>query len=92
MTEIKNAAELKEKIKDIFVEYFELERDALQDDKQLFTDLGLDSLDIVDLIAAMQKEFKFDLRMRPEMRTIRTFGDVCNVMEAICKEQCEKKK
>ncbi|OGV52672.1 MAG: hypothetical protein A2X49_16505 [Lentisphaerae bacterium GWF2_52_8] len=81
-----NPEELKEKIKDVFVQYFELDREELKDEKQLFTDLGLDSLDIVDLIVGLQKEFKLDLRQYAGLREIRSFGDVCRVMEDLCRQ------
>lgn len=78
--------DVKEKIKEVFVENFELEEDEIQDDKLLFDDLGLDSLDIVDLIVGLQREFKIDLRQNPEIRNIRTFGDVCELISKIVDE------
>ncbi|OGV37393.1 MAG: hypothetical protein A2020_15050 [Lentisphaerae bacterium GWF2_45_14] len=79
--------ELKKKIKEVFVEYFEIPEEDLLDDKLLFDDLGLDSLDIVDLIVGLQKKFKFDLRQHSGIQQIRTLGDVCKVMEDIIKER-----
>jgi len=38
--------------------------------------LGLDSLDIVDLIVALQKQFKIQIREDERVRTIRTLEDV----------------
>ena len=39
----------------VFEESFELEKEKLKPEAHIFTDLGLDSLDIVDLVAALQK-------------------------------------
>lgn len=78
--------DIKSKIKEVFVKNFELDEDEIQDDKLLFDDLGLDSLDIVDLIVGLQREFKIDLRQYSEIRSIRTFGDVCDVMDKIVSE------
>ncbi len=79
--------ELKAKVKSVFVEFFEIPEEELLDDKLLFDDLGLDSLDIVDLIVGLQKQFKLDLRQYSEIQSIRTFGDVCEVVEQILKEK-----
>ena len=78
--------DIKSKIKEVFVKNFELDENEIQDDKLLFDDLGLDSLDIVDLIVGLQREFKIDLRQYSEIRAIRTFGDVCDVMDKIVSE------
>ncbi len=79
--------ELKAKVKSVFVEFFEIPEEELLDDKLLFDDLGLDSLDIVDLIVGLQKQFKLDLRQYGEIQSIRTFGDVCEVVEQILKDK-----
>ena len=51
-----------ELVNSIFIEQFELEREELTPDKKIFEDLGLDSLDIVDLITGLQRKFKIPLR------------------------------
>ncbi|MBN2642529.1 MAG: hypothetical protein JXR78_12815 [Victivallales bacterium] len=81
---------LKEKVKNVFVEFFEIPEEELLDDKLLFDDLGLDSLDIVDLIVGLQKQFKLDLRQHAGIQNIRTFGDVCEVVEQILEEEARK--
>ena len=78
--------DIRNKIKEVFVKNFELDENIIQDDKLLFDDLGLDSLDIVDLIVGLQRVFKIDLRKYSEIKSIRTFGDVCNVMNKIINE------
>lgn len=79
--------DIRNKIKQVLVKSFELDEDKIQDDKLLFADLGLDSLDLVDLIVGLQREFKIDLRKHSEFMTIRTFGDVCNVISKIIEER-----
>lgn len=78
--------DVRNKIKQVFIKNFELDEDAIQDDKLLFDHLGLDSLDLVDLIVGLQREFKIDLRKHSEFMSIRTFGDVCDVMNKIIDE------
>ncbi len=42
-----------DKTNQVFIEEFEIEPEALGPEKQIFEDLGLDSLDIVDLVVAL---------------------------------------
>ena len=60
----------------VFVEQFELDPAELTPEKEIFTDLGLDSLDIVDLVIALQRKFGIPLRQNEELRKIVTLGDV----------------
>ena len=67
----------------VFEESFELEKEKLKPEAHIFTDLGLDSLDIVDLVAALQKNFGVNMRNEEEIRNIRTLQDVYNFISAI---------
>lgn len=60
----------------VFEESFEIEPERLQPDAHIFTDLGLDSLDIVDLIVALQTAFGVKIRTADKVKEIRTLGDV----------------
>ena len=68
-------------VNEIFEDSFELDQSELLPDKLLFTDLGLDSLDIVDLIVGLQKKFGVNLRENEELREIRTLGDIYDFFE-----------
>jgi acyl carrier protein len=63
-------------VDDILEEYFEIEREMLQPEANIFEDLELDSLDIVDLVVAMQKKFNVRIRDDERIRHIRTLGDI----------------
>ncbi len=45
-------------------------------DSALDRDLGLDSLDTVDLVVALQKKFDVKIRNDERVRSIRTLGDI----------------
>lgn len=60
----------------VFEESFEIEKDRLKPEAHIFNDLGLDSLDIVDLIVALQKSFGVQIRSEERVRDIRTLQDV----------------
>ncbi|RJR16578.1 MAG: acyl carrier protein [Nitrospiraceae bacterium] len=70
----------------VFEESFEIEKERLKPEAHIFTDLGLDSLDIVDLVAALQKSFGVNIRSEEKVRNIRTLQDIYNFISAIKKE------
>lgn len=75
------------KVNEVFEESFEIEKDGLQPEKHIFTDLGLDSLDTVDLIVALQKKFGVQIRDSVKVREVRTLGDLYRVVLEIKEEQ-----
>lgn len=68
--------EIIEKTNRVFEESFEIEPERLVPTAHIFTDLGLDSLDIVDLIVALQKSFGVRIRNEEAVRDIRTLADI----------------
>jgi acyl carrier protein len=74
--------EIKEKINKVLETEFEIEPDRLKPDATLFTDLELDSLDIVDLIVALEQAFKIKIRTddAQEFRDVRTLDDLHNTV------------
>ncbi len=75
--------EIRDIINRVFEESFEIEREKLHPEAHIFTDLGLDSLDIVDLVADLQKSFGVNIRNEQEVREIRTIQDIYNFIEKI---------
>ena len=63
-------------VNDLFEEYFEIERERLLPEVNIFEDLELDSLDIVDLVVTMQKKFDVSIRDDERIRGVRTLGDI----------------
>jgi len=74
------------KVNQVFEESFELKKDELQPEKNIFDDLGLDSLDIVDLVVALQQKFGVKIRNDERLRDIRTLADI---YKFICTIQTE---
>jgi len=70
----------------VFEEDFEIEQDRLKPEAHIFTDLGLDSLDIVDLVAALQKSFGVSIRNEEQVRNIRTLQDIYQFISSVKKE------
>lgn len=72
-----NSNEIIEKIRTFLVEEFEVEADKITPEANLKETLGLDSLDYIDLVVAIESNFSF--KVKPEDFTgIATFQDFCN--------------
>lgn len=65
-----------ERIDRSIAEEFEIDPEEMKPEKTLFQDLGLDSLDIVDLVIVLDTAFKFKIREEEGIRNIRTLGDI----------------
>ncbi len=72
-----------ELVNEVFREDFEMEPQQLVPEAHLFTELGLDSLDVVDLVVALQKKFDVAIRDDERIRDIRTLNDLYGFIEAI---------
>jgi acyl carrier protein len=80
-------AEVIEAVNEVFVDSFEIPREQLTPEAQIFGDLGLDSLDVVDLVAAIQKRFGVQVRDDERVRAIRSMRDLYNYLILIRGEQ-----
>ena len=72
---------------EVFTESFEIEPERLVPEANIFLELGLDSLDTVDLVVAIQKRFAVQIRDDERVRAIRTLADVYSFIETIQKEK-----
>ena len=71
---------LNPKVKDIIVEQLGVEPEKVKAEASFIDDLGADSLDIVELVMAMEEEF--DLEIPDEdAEKLRTVGDVATYLE-----------
>lgn len=80
--------EIVKMVNDVFVDSFEIDKSELVAEADIFEDLGLDSLDIVDLVVALQKKFSVQIRSDERVRDIRTLGDIYKFIETIRNETC----
>jgi acyl carrier protein len=70
--------EIIQTVNKVFEESFEKDPAILKPEAHIFHDLGLDSLDIVDLVVALQKSFGISIRDEEKIREIRTLQDIYN--------------
>ena len=75
-------SEIKNKINKVLENDFEIASENLKPEAALFSDLELDSLDIVDLIVALEKEFQIKIRTEEAQgfRDVRTLDDLYNTV------------
>ena len=65
---------VEDKIKQIIVEQLGVEKGSITPESRLVDDLGADSLDIVELVMAMEESFGIDIPDE-EAEHLGTFGD-----------------
>ncbi len=78
-------SEVIEKVNAVLVDEFEVDETLLNPDVSLYEDLDFDSLDAVDLIAALEREFSIKIDRQDaekEIRDIRTLTDIYAFVEA----------
>ncbi len=70
-----------DKIKELIVDQLDAEEDKVTMEANIQDDLGADSLDIVDLIMAVEDEF--DVKIADEdVENIKTVGDIVKYIES----------
>lgn len=65
---------VEDKVRDIIAEELGVEREKLSDEASFMEDLGADSLDQVELVMALEKEFEIDIPDE-EAEKLRTVAD-----------------
>jgi acyl carrier protein len=70
-----------EKVKDIIVEQLGVEEEEIKMEASFIDDLGADSLDIVELIMALEEEFELEIPDK-EAEKIATVGDAVEYIKA----------
>ena len=76
--------EIAERTNKILIDLFELEGEELTPQSSLYEEMGLDSLDSVDLIVALEKEFEFKVVRsvdEEKIRAIRLLKDLYGFIE-----------
>lgn len=73
--------DIEEKVNAIVAEKLGVDRAEVTPDAVFIDDLGADSLDLVELIMAMEEEFGFEIA-DDEAEKLRTVGDVTKFIKA----------
>lgn len=83
MTEVaKSQAEIFDHIADVLVDLFELEREVIKPESNLYEDLDIDSIDAIDLIVELKQWT--GKKIQPEaFKAVRTVQDVVNAVDQL---------
>jgi len=69
-----------EKVREIICEQFELDEKMVKMDSNIVSDLGADSLDVIDLAMSIEDEFDMEVP-DDEIGSIKTVGDIVRFIE-----------
>ena len=69
--------EIEEKIVNFLVEDFEIEPEKITPEARLKEDIGIDSLDFIDIVVVVEKVFGFKIK-NEEMAKVKTFSQFCD--------------
>ena len=69
--------EIRETVKEFLIDELEIDESRIYDDARLTEDMGIDSLEVVDVVVLVDK--KFGVRMKNEdFKLVKTFGQFCS--------------
>lgn len=79
---MKNQEKIFKELKQILIDTFEIEADAITMEAELYEDLDLDSIDAVDLVVQLRE--LTGAKISPEdFRSVRIVADVVEAIEAL---------
>ena len=67
-------------MQDLIAEQFAIDADEISMDSSFVDDLGADSVDLVELVMAMEDEFKIGEVQEDELASLSTVGDCVDVL------------
>lgn len=73
--------EIEKKVRDFLVEELEIDEDKIFPDARLKDDMGIDSLDFVDIVVIVERNFGFKIKAE-EMVGVDTFSKFCDYIES----------
>ena len=72
--------EIEAKVKEFLIEDLEIDEEKIQPEARLKEDIGIDSLDFVDIVVIVAKKFGFKIKTA-EMANVKTFSQFCDYIE-----------
>ena len=73
-------SEIEEKVRNFLIEDLEIDEDKITLDAKLKDDMGIDSLDFVDIVVIVDKNFGSKIQPE-EMQGVDTFSKFCDYIE-----------
>ena len=72
--------EIEEKVRAFLIDDLEIDEEKIKDDATLKEDMGIDSLDFVDIVVIVEKNFGFKIKPE-EMQGVTTLSQFCDYIE-----------
>lgn len=72
--------EIERKIREFLVEDLEIDEEKISEEARLKEDIGIDSLDFVDIVVIVEKKFGFKIKPE-EMKGVKTFVQFVDYIE-----------
>ena len=76
-----NRNEIEEKVRNFLIEDLEIDEEKITPDALLKEDLGIDSLDFVDIVVIVERNFGFKIKPE-EMKGVDTYSKFCDYIES----------
>ena len=76
-----NRTEIEEKVREFLIEDLEVEEENIHPDALLKDDLGIDSLDFVDIVVIIERKFGFKIKPE-EMAGVDTLQKFCDYIQS----------
>lgn len=73
--------EIEEKVRNFLIEDLEIDEEKIAPNATLKDDMGIDSLDFVDIVVIVEKTFGFKIKPE-EMQDIRTLDQFCDYIHS----------
>ncbi len=73
--------QIEEKVRKFLLDELEIEEENINDDARLYEDMGIDSLDLVEIVVIVDREFGFKINPE-EMKGVSTLRQFCDYIEA----------
>ena len=75
-----NKVEIEEKVKAFLIEELEVDEERIAPEALLKDDIGIDSLDFVDIVVIVERTFGFKIKPE-EIAGVKTLRDFCDYIE-----------
>lgn len=72
--------EIEEKVKAFLTEELEIDEDKIFPESRLKEDMGIDSLEVVDVVVLVEQEFGFKMK-NEDFKTVPTFESFCQFIQ-----------
>ena len=73
--------EIDEKVKEFLIDDLEIDEEKIAPEALLKDNLGIDSLDLVDIVVIVERKFGFKIKLE-EMADVKTLAQFCDYIES----------